>query len=187
MAARYGEAFHLTSHLIMVKNAHSYHHKKPAPPTRYPDRRAAIQGLASIHDGIKGRSIPREVMDFYKVLKNGDRFRPRMLREVVLGLETALINGVSDRQHLHATVLGRLETTVRKWPVGHLKEWLQADCRRLDRLPSTSNNRLDALREGWLGEAAEMIGDTLDYADALVRDTWEAASAATSKGVPVGP
>jgi hypothetical protein len=109
-------------------------------------------------------------MDFYKVLKNGDRFRPRMLREVVLGLETALIDGISDRQNLRAIVLRRLETTVRKWPVGYLEEWLQAAPRRLDRLPTADRNRLDLLRWGWMSEAEEMIDDTLDYADALRRD-----------------
>ncbi len=71
----------------------------PVPQTSLPTRvqrpatpdplRTAARRLASIHDGIRGQIIPSEVMDFYKAIKGGDSFRPRMTRVVVLGIEEA--------------------------------------------------------------------------------------------------
>jgi hypothetical protein len=134
-----------------------------------------MRGLASIHDGINGQSIPREVMEFYTVLKNGDRFRSQMLREVVLGIEAAVKEGISDRVDLQEIILKRLADIALRLPIDRLKNWFASDPRRAKFIPTGSNNLPDRLRVGWLEEAAEMVEDTLNYAEALVADARAAA------------
>src|SRR5215212_10218805 len=78
--------------------------------------RTAARRLASIHDGILGQTIPREVMDFYKAIKGGDAFRPRMTKDVVLGIEEALLAGTEERSAVAALVRARVEASVAKLP-----------------------------------------------------------------------
>src|SRR4051812_23924538 len=58
--------------------------------------------LARIHDGVPGQSIPREVMDFYKAVKRGDRSRSAMAKEAVLGIKDDTGLGIEDRTVLAA-------------------------------------------------------------------------------------
>lgn len=159
----------------MTTQTHAYRSIAPKPRARYLNVRLAMRGLASIHDGINGQSIPREVMEFYTVLKNGDRFRSQMLREVVLGIEAAVKEGISYRVDLQEIILKRLADIALRLPIDRLKKWFASDPRRAKFIPTGSNNLPDRLRVGWLEEAAEMVEDTLNYAEALVADARAAA------------
>ena len=129
---------------------------------------SAIQMLASIHAGIPGKSIPREVMDFYKVMKNGDAFRPAILKEVVLTLEAQVTCGIADRRRLETAVRDRLKTVAARLNGHRLEQWLLADLRRERLIPCARYDWIDRLRAGYVAEGIEMFKVTMDYAAALV-------------------
>jgi len=131
---------------------------------------SAIQMLASIHAGIPGQCIPREVMDFYKAMKNGDAFRPAILKQVVLTLNRHVLAGTSDRTSLKAAVRDRLETVAGRQSDDRLEQWLLADVQRERLLPSGKDNWIDRLRAGYVAEGMEMFEDTMDYAIALASE-----------------
>jgi hypothetical protein len=127
---------------------------------------SAIQRLASIHAGIPGQSIPREVMNFYVAMKGGDRFRPRLLREVMLSLRDQTACGIDDREALRTTACDRLTTFAARLPQSRLEQWLLANQKRERFIPVTSGMWLDRLRAGYVSEGMEILEDTLDYASA---------------------
>src|SRR3954470_11037096 len=107
---------------------------------------SAIQRLASIHAGIPGQSIPREVMDFYKAMKGGDPFRPRLLKEVMLSLRDHAACGIVDREALRIAACDRLTTFAACVPQNRLEQWLLANLKRERFIPLTSGMWLDRLR-----------------------------------------
>lgn len=106
-------------------------------------------------------------MDFYKAMKGGDAFRPAILKEVVLSLETHMTCGISDQRSLKTAVRDRLETVVARLTEHRLEQWLLADTRREHLVPRAQCQWSDRLRAGYVAEALEMFKDTLEYAAAL--------------------
>jgi hypothetical protein len=131
--------------------------------------RQVARRMASIHDGILGQSIPREVMDFYKAAKGGDKFRPRMTKDVVLGIEEALLAGTEDRSAVAALVRARVEASVTKLSRRRLDQWLMAGLGRERLLPCTEMDQRDRLRKGYVKEAMEIFEYAFDYIEALAR------------------
>jgi hypothetical protein len=119
--------------------------------------------MASIHDGILGQSIPREVMDFYKAAKGGDKFRPA--KDVVLGIEAALLAGTEDRSAMAALVRARVEASVTELSRRRLDQWLAAGLGRERLLPCTELDQ----RNGYVKEAMEIFEYAFDYIEALAR------------------
>lgn len=143
---------------------------KPAAPwIRYPDVWSAIRALSCIHSGIKGQSIPAEVMDFYMTMKGGDRHRPDMLKRVVLAMADAIENDVLNRRTLYDLSMTRLANRVLSLQPDRLEQWLQDHPRRKAFMPKKSITRTDCLRKAWLEEGREIIADVFDYADAMTR------------------
>jgi hypothetical protein len=138
-------------------------------PDSSPSLRTAARRLASIHDGILGQSIPSEVMEFYKTIKGGDKFRSRMTKEVVLGIEEAILAGNMDHSAIEAIVRARVEASVAKLSQRHLEGWLRARPARERFMPGNQINRIDRLRGRYVGEAMEVFEDALDYVEALAR------------------
>ena len=123
--------------------------------------------LASIHGGIPGTSIPREVMDFYKAMKGGDAFRPKILKEIVLTLETQVAHGITDQQSFEAAVRDRLEIVAARLPKCRLENWLIVNPERERFISCTRYGWSDRLRAGYVAEGMEMFDDTMSYAVAL--------------------
>ena len=150
----------LASHVTNAPtgNNHAFPHSELA---------SGIQMLASIHAGIPGQRVPREVMDFYKVMKNGDAFRPTILKEVVLTLAALTTCGIADQQTLETAVRDRLETVAGRLADDRLEQWLLADVRRERLIPCARCHWSDRLRVGYVAEGMEMFNDAMDYAAAL--------------------
>jgi hypothetical protein len=123
--------------------------------------------LASIHGGIPGKSIPREVMDFYKAMKGGDAFRPKILKEIALTLEAQVTHGITDQQCLEAAVRDRLEIVAARLPKCRLEDWLLVNPERERFIPCAAVHWSDRLRAGYVAEGMEMFDDTMSYAAAL--------------------
>lgn len=123
--------------------------------------------LASIHGGIPGRSIPREVMDFYKAMKAGDAIRPTILKEVVLTLETQVTHGITDQQSLETAVRDRLKVVAACLTECRLERWLLMNLKRERFIPCARCDWSDRLRAGYVAEGMEMFDDTMSYAVAL--------------------
>ena len=140
---------------------------RPSPPATLDQLRKAARRLASIHDGVLGQSISSEVMDFYKTIKGGDPFRPRMTKVVVLGIEEAVNAGYEDRSSIAAIVRARVEASVTKLSQHRLEGWLQARPARERFMPCNQMNRIDRLRGGYVGEAMEVFEDAFAYVKAL--------------------
>ena len=147
----------------------AYQTKSAAPRIRYSDVWSAIRALSRIHSGIKGQSIPAEVMEFYQTMKGRDRHRPDMLKKVVLSMADAIQNGILDRPALYDLALRRLAHNVLSLSPVRLEQWLQDHPRRAAFLPKTSITRADCLRRAWMEEGHEIIFDVFDYADAMSR------------------
>jgi hypothetical protein len=106
-------------------------------------------------------------MAFYKTIKGGDDFRPRMTKEVVLGIEEAILAGNMDRSAMAVIVRARVKASVAKLPQRRLEEWLRARPARERFMPGNQINRIDRLRGGYIREAMEVFEDALDYVEAL--------------------
>jgi hypothetical protein len=127
----------------------------------------AIKRLASIHDGISGQSIPNEVMALYKAVKNGDRFRPKMLKVVVLTLRSNILAGITDQSRLLDTVHAELVRAADRLPKQRLEEWLSANPSRANHMPVGGTADIAALRSGYVSEAMVIAKYAFDYATAL--------------------
>lgn len=100
-------------------------------------------------------------------MKGGDAFRPKILKEIVLTLETQVTHGITDQHSLEAAVRDRLETLASGLTGHRLERWLLADLRRQRLIPCAQRHQSDRLRAGYVTEGMEMLNDTMDYAAAL--------------------
>lgn len=164
----YRETFNTRTYFDVTK-FFTYCDKTARPQVRYSDVWSAIQALSRIHSGIKGQSIPAEVMEFYMTMKGGDRHRPDMLKKAVLSMSDAIQNGILDRPALYDLALRHLANKVLSLSPVRLEQWLQDHPRRAAFMPKTSITRADCLRMAWLEEGREIIADVFDYADAMTR------------------
>jgi hypothetical protein len=128
--------------------------------------------LARIHEAVPGESIPREVMDFYKAMKGRDDYRPRMVKEAVLGIKKDTRLGIKDRITLAARHRGRMANLAKTHSRDFLEAWLQVLPNRQKFLTGQSNSEIELWRTAYLNEAMEIFEDTFDYIESLSAYSW---------------
>ncbi len=132
----------------------------------------AANHLARIHEGIPGQCIPREVMDFYKAIKGGDRYRPRMVKEAVLGIKEDTGLGIDDRATLAVRHRNRMVKLAKTRSQRFLEKWLQARPTRQRVIFGQAGSDLEHQRTAYVMEAMDVFEDTFDYIESLAAYGW---------------
>jgi hypothetical protein len=129
--------------------------------------------FARIHAGVPGESIPHEVMEFYRAANGGDRYRPRMVKEAVLGIKNGTGMGIEDRTVLVARHSERMTKFANARPKHLLKAWFEARPTLHHFISDQTGTELERWRMAYLSEAMEIFDVTFDYIESLTAYDWK--------------